>query len=399
MKQKINLLLAFLLALILFAGCAAPEQNETVSAPVSTEEEVSEPAVLSEEDVEEPTVKALEEENEAPTAEAEEPQERTITDLAGYEVTLPPAEKIERVVIIAPPLLATYAAVLKDTGKVVGANQSSFASMNPEILKMLVPNAEEISTTFLTGFTSNTEELLKLEPDVILVYGDFQKEGLASVTIPIVDFYIQNQQNEAWSVGIEELMREIFEIEDDNSLQAEWDAAKTKVEPILSSQTGEKKKGLMIMSNTGDKITVRGAGSYGDDWLLISGLSNAAGELQGDGLEVTMEQIYAWNPDVVYVFRGMPAASYLNNSIDGQDWSQVAAFKEGQVFDTPLGVMNWGAPCADSPLMLLWMVSKNFPEQLSEEEVNSTVKEYYSTRYSLTLTDDLVNSILNPYAE
>ena len=381
MKRTIYFLLAFTLMLSILAGCATSAENE--AAPASEESPEA----------------SVEEETTESDAAVEESGNRTITDLAGNTVTLPPAEEIERVVIIAPPLLATYATVVKDTSKVVGANKSSIANMNANLLELLVPNSSEISTTFLTGFTSNTEELLKLEPDVILVYGDFQKDGLASVTIPIVDFYITNQKNEAWSIGIEELMREIFEVEDNNSLQAEWNAAKEKVDSILAEQDAEKKKGLMIMSNTGDKITVRATGTYGDDWLLSSGLENAAGELEGDGLEVTMEQIYTWNPDVIYAFTGMSAANYLNNEIEGQDWSQVTAFKEGNIYDTPIGVMNWGAPGADSPMMLLWMVSKNFPEQMSEEELYAEIKEYYNSRYNLTITDEIVTSILNPHAE
>lgn len=324
-------------------------------------------------------------------------EERTITDLAGNTLVIPPADKINRVVIVAPPLVSTYASVVKDTGKLVGIHPLSISNANQQIFDIMVPNRKTINTTFLTGFASNAEELLKLNPDIILVYGSAQKEGLENIGIPVVDFFINNQVNETWSVEIDRLMREIFALGDDNSLQKEWDRVNDKVANILRQvENAPKQKGLMIMSNTGDKIIVRGAGTYGDDWLLKSGLVNAAGDMKGDSIEVTMEQIYKWNPDIVYVFKGIPAAQYLSGSIQGQDWSQVKAFKDGKIYDTPKGMMNWGAPCADSPLMLQWLVSKNFPDKFSAEEFNGIMKEYYSRRYGISLTDELATSILNP---
>ena len=150
------------------------------------------------------------------------------------------------------------------------------------------------------------------------------------------------------------------------------------------------------MSNTGDAITVRGAGTYGDDWLNKSGLVNVASELEGDSVEVTMEQIYEWDPDIIYIFRGMPSQSYIDNTIDGQDWSLTSAYADGTIYDMPVGVFNWGAPNADSPLTLEWMVMKNYPGNLDELEFKDNVKSYYERQYGIELTDENVESILNP---
>lgn len=329
----------------------------------------------------------------------EESAKRTITDLAGNSVIIPTADKINNVVIIAPPLLSTYVSTEKDSSKLVGVHPMAFTDANQKLLDMMVPKWKNINTKFLTGFEANTEELLKMDPDIILVYGSSQKKGLENIQVPVVDFFIKNQINEDWSVKIDKLMREVFELGEDNSLQKEWDKANENVEKILSATKDiDKQKGLMIMNNTGDKITVRGAGSYGDDWLLKSGLVNSAADIKGDGIEVTMEQIYKWNPDIIYVFRGISANKYLSSSIKGQDWSQVEAFKKGRIYDTPKGMINWGTPCADSPLMMQWLVSKNFPDKLSEKEFKLVMKEFYSSRYGIELTEDMAASILNPNA-
>jgi hypothetical protein len=48
------------------------------------------------------------------------------------------------------------------------------------------------------------------------------------------------------------------------------------------------------------KITVYGNNTYADTWFKKSGLKNAAAAVS-DSAEVSMEQIYQWNPDLIYV--------------------------------------------------------------------------------------------------
>ena len=331
----------------------------------------------------------------SPEASAE-PSTRTITDLAGNTVEIPGANEINKVIIVAPPLLATYASVVKDTSKIVGVHTRALAEVNKDLLGDIVPNWESINTSFLTGFTSNAEEVLTLDPDIIFVYGDFQKSGLENVDIPVVDFFISDQQNESWSVQIDTLMRKIFDIKNEATLQREWDKANEVINTALQPVDESGKKSAVMINNTGETLTVRGSGSYGDDWLIKTGLVNAAGELKGDGIEVTMEQIYEWNPDIIYVFQGMDASKYLENSIDGQDWSEINAFKNGEIYNMPYGMFNWGAPNADSPLTLIWLTMKSYPDLIENDYFTTYMKDYYQRQYGITPTDETIKLILNP---
>ncbi len=322
---------------------------------------------------------------------------RTIVDLAGNEVALPPAKALRRIVIIAPPLVATFVSLGIPWARIVGAHKTAFDDANHELLDRVLPYWKEIPTDFIAGYTANTEALLKLHPDIIFVYGNFQKKGLQTIGIPIVDFIAMNQDNEFWSVAIEKLMKTIFQMEiGGSSVENEWEKTHDRIEPVLKNVMGEKPKGLMIMNNTADKITIRGGETYGDDWLIKSGLTNVAGHLKGEGKEVSMEQIYRWNPDIIYVFRGRPASDYLENRINNQDWSFVKAYKEKAIYDCPRGMMNWGAPNVDSPLMLQWMVWKNHKKGVDEASFPAIMKAYYHNLFGISLSQDLIQSILFP---
>ncbi len=322
---------------------------------------------------------------------------RVITDLTGKEIEIPYAKDINKVIIVAPPLVATYASVVKDTDKLVGVHPTSFKIANKDILNLVVPNWQNINTSFLSGFTSNTEEVLKMNPDIILVYGESQKKGLENVDIPVVDFYLDNPDNEEWSVRIDELMREIFQIEGNNTLEKEWEEAKKITAEALSKiKEADRKTAIMIRSYTQDSFSVRGANYYGDDWLVKTGLINAAGNMQGDDVQISMEQFYQWNPDIVYDFVGQDAEKYLQNNIESRDWSQIKAFMNKEIYDMPQGMFNWGAPNVDSPLTLIWMTMKNYPGIISEEFFNSYMKEYYMRQYGIELSDNIMNEILDP---
>lgn len=323
---------------------------------------------------------------------------RTITDLTGTEVTIPFAKNIEKVVIIAPSIVPSYLSMVQDNGKLVGTHQMTFVLANKHVLNDLLPNWQQINTTFLTGFASNTEELLKLNPDLILVWGAAQKEGLENIKIPVVDFYEPSHENEAWSVGVDKLMRDVFQIDSGKTLQDEWDVTNETVAAALNKvDASKKKKAIMIMNNTGDIITVRGGNTYGDDWLKKSGLENVAeGLTGGENNQVTMEQIYEWNPDVIYLFQGeLHREAYLANSISGQDWSKVKAFETKTVYDMPIGIMNWGTPSSDSPLTLEWLVMNNYPETIDQSDFLSRMKTYYEEHYKIKLTDEIIQSIFN----
>jgi iron complex transport system substrate-binding protein len=322
---------------------------------------------------------------------------RTITDLGGNVVTLPPAEQIKRVVIISPPTTSVLLSVIPDPKMIVGVNARAFTTSNPEIMARIFPNWKSVETKFVSaGFVSNTEELLNLKPDIVFYYGQSQKSGIDKINLPTVDFFKPGDNNpETVTIAWDKLMRQIFQVKSSTSLQDEWEAANQKTRQLLRARHGKSKSALLIFSNTGGKITVYGKNTYADTWFKKSGLKNVAATVSGS-FEVSMEQIYQWDPDLIYVFIGSPAALFQANKIHGQDWSLLTAYRNKTIFDIPQAAYSWGAPCSDSPLMPLWLIHQSYPELLGKEAFIKYFKDYYGRMYRLQLEDALVNMVLNP---
>ena len=332
-------------------------------------------------------------------AESVQSQARTITDLGGNVVEIPPSSEIKHVVVITPPVTSVLLEVIPDNAMIVGLNPKAFSFSNAAAMAKLFPNYKDIETTFVgDDFSINTEALLQLNPDIILYYGEGQKKGLENIDLPIINFFSPKLTDPkdvtiAWDI----LLREIFEVDSSKGLQAEWEHFDAKVAEVLANQTDDSKHALWVFSNVSGKLVVAGSSSfdaYAQSFFDKAGLINVAADIQGTA-EVDMEQVYQWNPDIIFVFHNAPAKAILNNSIEGQDWSLLDAWQNKEVYDIPQTAYSWGAPCADSPLMPLWLISKSYPELFREEDFRTELAGYYERIHNVTLTDDDMTSILS----
>ena len=114
-----------------------------------------------------------------------------------------------------------------------------------------------------------------------------------------------------------------------------------------------------------------------------------------------MEQIYEWDPDIIYITNFSPyqPEDLINNTIEGNDWSSVKAVKEGKVYKFPLGMYRWFPPASDTPLVLKWLATKNQPELFADIDMEQEVRDYYKRFYNVELTDEDIDQIFNPSSE
>jgi iron complex transport system substrate-binding protein len=321
---------------------------------------------------------------------------RTIIDLAGNEVKIPAVSKIQRVVITSGPVMSFVVRTIPDTKMIVGINSRAFTTSNSKITGKVFPNWQIVDTSFIgASFAVNAESLLTLNPDIIFYYGNVQKQGLGKISIPSIDFHSSLYDPEMVSVAWDNLLREIFGLNSSGSQQENWNRTNERLSELLENQT-ETKTALCIFSNAAGTITVSGTDSfdaYAQSFFYKAGIQNIAAGVKGTA-EVSMEQIYEWNPDMIIVFQDVPAKSIMDNSIKGQDWSLLDAWKNGDIYDVPRTTYSWITPCADSPLLPLWLVSKAYPDLFSEEEMRTEIVEYYQRNYEIDLTESDLVSIL-----
>ncbi|WP_304943284.1 ABC transporter substrate-binding protein [Vallitalea guaymasensis] len=303
---------------------------------------------------------------------------------------------VTRVTIISPPIFSIYLSASPKDTTVVGINGRAFSTANEKVLAELYPSYKDINTSFINNeFVVNTEELLKLSPDIIFYYGDNQKNELDKLDVESVDMMINKDRDpEQMTIQWEKHLEEALDVSNENTIEKEWERSNNKADELLKDNS-TKKKGLYIFSYINGKITASGNNSYGDNFFNKAGIENVAKDLQGCK-EVSMEQIYEWNPDIVFIFLGMPATPIINNKATNQDWSLIQAYKDKAIYDIPQAVYSWGAPSADSPVMPLWLISKTYPDLMNRDDFITYLKGYYNRIYDIELNDTLVEDILKP---
>ncbi len=338
------------------------------------------------------------------TNTTEEKKTRTITDQLGNEVVLP--EKVERVVIASVWPLASVYILSMGTEKLVGLDPAIISAAESSMLAKIAPEISNIESGFSQNGVMNAEELLKLDPDVVLYAGGVTEdyEVATQAGIPAVGFDLSIKDFNAvdtinsWIELLEEVLGE--DLSSVEYVEYGQEMQEFVSERLKDLKEEEKPTSMVIHKYNENMFSVPGLATWGDYWITASGGINVASKIEGTK-EVGIEQIYEWNPDKIFItnFNDALPEDIYNNTLAGSDWSGLEAYKNQEVTKLPLGMYRWYVTCSDSPLMLLWMAMQNHPALFEDVDFNQEMKDFYKQFYDFTLTDDDIELILNPVRE
>ncbi len=374
MKKKYGFLAAVTLAAGLLAACGNEEGKTTPSSDKQT------------------------------TAE-----EKMIQDQLGRDVTIP--GDVDRVVVGGIlPYFSTWFVATNSTKEIVGMHPNSYNAASNSMLAKMSPDVLKASTDFIQNGELNVEELMNVDPQVYFEIANDTKSiekldeaGISTVALQTVEVADANpvETFNSWLKvtaeikGGDALDRADKYVDNVTNVQKEIDTKLKNVEK-------EDKPRVLVLHQHSDKsIVVAGQNLWGEYWVNQTGGYDI---VSGDGVqgqkEVNMEQIYKWNPDIIYItnFTETQPEDLFNNKISGQDWSDVKAVQDKKVYKIPLGIYRWFPPSGDAPLMLKWMANHNQPE-LFDYDMNDEIKTYYKDFYNFDVTDDEVETILHPSSE
>ncbi|SFI25566.1 iron complex transport system substrate-binding protein [Tindallia magadiensis] len=335
-------------------------------------------------------------------AEQEVAAIRTIMDQSGRLVEIP--EDIERVVMTALPFPSIYAITGEPISKVAGMHPGSRGAIENSIMGDMYPELLDVPSGFIEGTDINIEELLKLDPDVVFYWADYanQTKQLEEAGITAIGVNTQGDGDalltlQSWL----EIMGEVFNQQDQVGEVIDYGSkVSQEIEKVTADlEEEEKPRSLFLFRHDSQEIIVPGAGHYGDVWIESTGGVNVAKEIDVTAA-VNMEQIYQWNPEIIFItsFTATTPQDLYDNTIEGQDWSQVEAVKNRRVYKVPVGVYRWYPPSGDVPLMMKWMALHQHPELFSYD-MEQEVKTYYQEFHEFDLTEEQVIGILNPLSE
>lgn len=321
-----------------------------------------------------------------------------VTDQAGNTVEVP--NKITRVVIDQIPILSTYMSYFKGSAPYIVGYCGSFKdTITKTVLKDIAPELMKSSDTVYAQSDLNIEEIMKLNPDVILYNANNASHAqiLKESGIPSIGFATVGASTDAdpidryqqWLELLEDVFNEDGKM---NDFKSAGNAIVADVEKRIAAVPQDKRPSAMILWKYSDGVPqVSGNGTFGTFWLKRLGVKDVVVDEAKGFTQVNMEQVYRWDPDILFLdepgLLSLRTADVIENRVQGTDFSTLSAVKNKRVYDTTLGMWNWFTPNPDAPLVYAWLACKTYPEVFADYPLEQTIKDYYQKWYSYTVTD------------
>lgn len=332
---------------------------------------------------------------------AQEGATKIIIDNEDNEVEIP--TQIDRIVVTSWQLPAPLAVYLGGAEKIVGIAPESMAAAKNSVLSAVYPEILNASTTFYEGGVINIEELLKLDPDIVIGPTGDMAESVREVGIPVVSISTSRWGGDVVTTTEEwlKLFEDIFgESEVAEKVQEYNKKVQAEIAQRVSSLPEEEVKKVMFLFNySADTISTPANGHFGQAWSNYVGAVHAAEGIDGTGqTTINMEQIYEWNPDVILItnFNSAQPEDLYNNTIGNYDWSSINAVKNQEVYKMPLGWYRSYTPGIDVPVTMQWIAKTVYPELFEDVDIEQVTKDYFSSCFSIELTDEQIDKIFNP---
>lgn len=345
---------------------------------------------------------------EQPAAQQQVSDTHTVIDNGGVEVQVP--NKIERIVILdIAPLPSVYCMLTGSAEKIVGMAPSSKNAAVHSILIESCPELADVETSFVQGDSVNVEELLALKPDVIFyrIQTESNVQAVSKINVPAVGFStVMHDGNttkilNSWVQLLADVMNDPKITERAAEIIKYGEDTETLIRERVSALPAEERTSALVLYNYTD-TTLQAANNFGTYYMDVAGANNVASDLTGIFVPINLEQLYAWNPEVIFLnsFSPFSAEDIINgNTVEGDDWSGLTAVKNGRIYKYPIGTYYWFPPSSDAPLSIMWVAKNLYPNLFEDIDMNQMTKDYYSKFYGIELTDNQLESIFNPTAE
>jgi iron complex transport system substrate-binding protein len=315
---------------------------------------------------------------------------QTITDQAGRSHTVP--DPITKVYCTSP--MGTNLMYMLAPELLVGWNVTPTALEKKYIPEELRP-VVGLGGWYGKNTTGNVEEIVKRAPDVAFDLGDLDQaaiseadriQGLINIPLVMVDGDLVDSGSAlryiGTLVGAEDRAEELAKYCDHVIEEAQEISATLADADKVRVYYAEGMKGL----NTDP------TGSSHTEVLDLVGARNVADvKLEsGYGMSpVSLEQVLAWDPEVILVASDPAEESNVYEQITTSgDWATITAVKNHQVYQIPRGPFDWfdRPPCISRILGVRWLGNLLYPD-LYDYDMKAEIKEFYKVFYHLELTE------------
>lgn len=338
--------------------------------------------------------------------------DRIVTDIVGREVGM--SEQPQNIAAMAGPTYEmTFMLDSVEKIKMVKAGHTT----NYPLALLTNPSLKDMNTLAANPSSSvNIEDYMAEDIDLVLYYETetelekFENAGIPAIVIS-KNTGLLGTLEEVQSQSIDEYIElmttpvmTLAEAINTEEAKAEADAWKKYTSGILQmvydrtkDLTDEQRKTVYWGNTWGENILA--SYSVNNRWYevnLAGGKLLGPEEGGGNFPEITSEQLFKWDPDVILVDNHGNYPELVINSMykEGSNWASLSAVKNEELHRIPAGVffLDKGSTTA---LMVLWMATVVQPELFSDVSVAEEIQYYYKEFYEYELTLDEAQQVVD----
>ena len=310
----------------------------------------------------------------------------TVTDCAGRKVTVPADPRsISSLCPFSGPMIVMFGYGEKVTSTCNNVARS-------KLLAEICPAVENAVVAKNSG-TINAEEIMARNTDLIVTDAGVyetpaEREKLDAMGIPyiVIDFSTIEEQFAAVRV-----LGEALQQSEKAEQYISWFRSILNRADIAAAQA---KTPLRLYHSVNEAVRTDYKGSYCEEWIAHTGavnvsLDGSALNMEGKQAYTTLEQIYAWDPDLI-ICNEAQVDDYI---LSDEKWTGLSAVQNGRVYQIPIGITRMGHPTSiETPLALLWLTKLLYPDSF-DADFDAELRAFYQTFFGFGLSEDWIAAI------
>lgn len=307
------------------------------------------------------------------------PATRTLVDMNGDTVTIP--YNIEHVVTLYTPAAAMVMAIDGDAHRLCGIDY--FASID-EGFQTIYPAIADISVVSGTGVDVNKEAILATNPDVIIA-GSWSASGLEGIGVPVI--YLNTNGFDDVDSALTIIGEALGRAERAETLVSYLQNKRAAVTDLTGDIPANERDNLYL--TWGMPLRTFAGGGFHQNWAQGAGCDFASAELTGNRQNVNLEQVIAWDPEIIVLANSESPSEVL----DDPEWQSISAVRHDKVYRIPRFVGDWGSPVPESVLGMMWIANGTYHDVVDLNMVEET-QDFYRTFYGYGMGDEQAREVI-----
>ena len=323
---------------------------------------------------------------------------KTIVDALGRQVSL--KNEPARIVIVGKqaPMLTNFLFLFKTADQKLIALEKR-AQSTEDYLKLVDANIEN---KYLLEKGAGAEQIVPLNPDVVILKSSMRDsigKPLEDLSIPVIYIEFENVEQIYRDIRIfADILNEKKRGEDLNSYYQELYQQIQK--EVGKNNDLAKPSVLILQAVTSDQKYVFSVPAA--NWLQTDLIEKAGGNpvwkeanQAGGWTDINMEQISAWDSDVIFIVNYQGSAPEIVNKLKNDEiWQNLKAVKNDKIFAFAYDYLSWDQPDPRWILGYGWLAYILNPQDITSTEIQSLIENFYGKFF--LLNDDAIKEKINP---